>query len=627
VTMMVPDRQAIMKVKLASQGYQTNDALSKKFFTLYKLCEEQLSKQRHYDFGLRNILSVLRTAGVNLRIELNKNLQQPKIDLEEMLMMRTLRDMNLSKLVADDVELFISLLHDIFPSQKDPEKRRYDAEEEALRKMIEKQGLVHHESWVNKIVQLYETSLVRHGLMMVGPAGSGKTTATRVLLEALSEVSDKHQMVRMNPKAITAEQMFGQNDVISGEWTHGIFSSLWAKYNDIRKHRTWIVCDGPVDAIWIENLNTVLDDNKLLTLANGDRVPMTDNVRLLFEVENLANASPATVSRAGIVYVSGTDLGYAPLVQAWLRRRLQGKTSEEGGEVKVSSGPNQARETEVPILERLYQKYIEAPSTLDWLNKNCTQVLPMLATHTVVNLLTLLEALLVEAVDQQKCYPEDALERIFIYAMFWSVGALLEQDDRVKMHKFLASLAGPFMPPAAVDKGETGYEFYVKMSTPTLEWARWEAPVWSYPAERFQFSTCLVPTVDSARAEFLIDRCMHKLHHPVLLVGSSGTAKTSIALQYMLGQAGATNPLLLKKVNFSSATTAGMFQTSIEADIEKRQGKTYAPSGGRLLTVFLDDLSMPEVNKWGDQPTLEIVRQLIETGGTISWRRISAATA
>ena len=73
--------------------------------------------------------------------------------------------------------------------------------------------------------------------------------------------------------------------------------------------------------------------------------------------------------------------------------------------------------------------------------------------------------------------------------------------------------------------------------------------------------------------------------------------------------------MLLKKVNFSSATTAGMFQTSIEADIEKRQGKTFAPAGGRKMTVFLDDLSMPQVNVWGDQPTLELVRQLIESNG------------
>lgn len=183
---MVPDSGIIIKVKLASVGYLSFEILSKKFNVLYGLCQEQLSKQRHYDFGLRNILSVLRTAGANLRIELKKGGGAgSRARLEEMLMMRTLRDMNLSKLVGDDVGLFNSLLRDLFPNQPDPEKMRYEEVEAALAMVIEKNKLVPHKSWIAKIIQLYETSLVRHGLMMIGPAGAGKTRAIWCLVQSL----------------------------------------------------------------------------------------------------------------------------------------------------------------------------------------------------------------------------------------------------------------------------------------------------------------------------------------------------------------------------------------------------------------------------------------------------------
>jgi dynein heavy chain len=72
---------------------------------------------------------------------------------------------------------------------------------------------------------------------------------------------------------------------------------------------------------------------------------------------------------------------------------------------------------------------------------------------------------------------------------------------------------------------------------------------------------------------------------------------------------------LFKRINFSSATSPSLFQASIETECDNKIGKDFAPPQNKKMVVFVDDMSMPFVNKWGDQITLEIVRQLIEQGG------------
>jgi len=356
VSMMVPDRRIIMKVKLASVGYKEFENLSKKFNILYKLCEEQLSKQRHYDFGLRNILAVLRTAGNIKRTE-------PAGTAEEMIMARTLRDMNLSKFVAQDIPLFESLLRDIFPNQLNIPKKIYKDLEGACREVMLTDNLAEEPNWFLKIIQLYETSLVRHGFMLVGPAGSGKTCIANTLNKARTKLGDKHMSIRLNPKSITGQQMYGVMNPVTGDWTPGVFSELWSKYNSkaYNKQNTWLTCDGPVDAIWIENLNTVLDDNRILTLANSDRIPMADNVRMVFEVENLDNASPATVSRCGIVYVSESDLDWKPLQHSWVRDRISNK---------VNSSPDEEK-----WIGEMIDKYFVKPNLFIYLIKTQTYIM------------------------------------------------------------------------------------------------------------------------------------------------------------------------------------------------------------------------------------------------------------
>lgn len=599
VTMMVPDREIIIKVKLCSVGYQNFPELARKFTVLYNLCEQQLSKQKHYDFGLRNILSVLRTAGQIKRNRVS--------DPEEALLMSTLRDMNLSKLVAQDVPLFLSLISDLFPGLGMPSGLEHTAILNALATVVADEKLVLHPSWSIKVVQLYETTLVRHGIMMVGPSGSGKSRIIRCLQDTLSQTTGiSHKRSRMNPKAIRAEEMFGETDKLSGEWLDGIFAAMWAKYNDRnRKDIHWIICDGPVDALWIENLNTVLDDNKILTLANGDRIPMTDNVKLMFEVEDLRNASPATVSRAGIIFVSASDLDWEPVLKSWLAQKPANHAT---------------------IFASCFLRYVgtcTGPKTYGhmflFLNKNCKPSVSCARVGMIEGCCQLLDGLLSVA---DLAPTSDALaaelERLFIYAVSWSIGGLLEVDDRRKITIYIKSISeaspnatkGIF--PTFADTEDTIFEY--RVNTDSMEWERWVAPLWEYPSsiEEPDFSSMLVPTVETTRASFILGH-LHARKRAALMTGSSGTAKTSTAQIFFDNLHNDT--VRLKKICFSSATSPNMFQITLEAELDKRGGKSFGPPGGKSMTVFMDDLSMPERNEWGDQPTLELVRQLVETSG------------
>jgi dynein heavy chain len=590
VTMMVPNRQIIMKVKLAACGYQENDLLSKKFFVLYGLCEQQLSKQAHYDFGLRNILSVLRTMGSSKRANPEKS--------ETYLVMRTLRDMNMSKFVAEDVPLFLSLIDDLFPGVK-ADKATFPEVEAAMAKQVKERGLQLHPSWMSKCVQLYETYQVRHGIMVVGPTGSGKSTIMDVLAGALTDLGQKHVIWRMNPKSITAPQMFGRLDAATGDWTDGVFAVLWRRAARARNQYTWIVLDGPVDAIWIENLNTVLDDNKVLTLANGDRVQMSATMKAMFEPENLNNASPATVSRAGIIYVSDSELGWKPLVASWLANQ---------------------RRADSEALSPCFEKYV-AP-LLEVVRLECKPVMqgapwPHVSRDfcQVTTLLTLLGAAISKkeaGMVEPPQLPPQHLERLFIYCAAWALGGMLVPDDRRKFDAKLRTLVAAGVLPK-LSAQESIYEYFVGDDS---EWCGWEArvPAWQYPVgvERPKYASLVIPTVDSVRYEHLLGM-VASVGRASLLVGGPGTAKTTIVSQYIAKLN--VDLFTSKSITFSSLTTPNIFQLSIEGVVEKRQGRTYGPPAGKKMAVFIDDVSMPAYNDWGDQVTNEAVRQLLETGG------------
>ncbi|CAG4978478.1 unnamed protein product [Parnassius apollo] len=200
--------------------------------------------------------------------------------------------------------------------------------------------------------------------------------------------------------------------------------------------------------------------------------------------------------------------------------------------------------------------------------------------------------------------------------MMWSLGTVLELDERARMAEFMTKLPVKMDWPRARSKEWVmPFEYMVNESG---VWQHWSESVedYIYPSDSVpEYASILVPNIDNVCISFLIDT-IAKQNKAVLLIGEQGTAKTVMLKSYM--QKYDSEVKLFKIVNFSSATTPNMFQRIIESYVEKRVGMTYGPPSGRSMTVFVDDINMPVVNEWGDQVTNEIVRQMMEYGGFYS---------
>ncbi|XP_070082664.1 dynein axonemal heavy chain 9 isoform X4 [Equus caballus] len=577
--MVVPDFELICEIMLVAEGFIEARLLARKFITLYQLCKELLSKQDHYDWGLRAIKSVLVVAGSLKRGDPDRP--------EDQVLMRSLRDFNIPKIVTDDMPVFMGLIGDLFPTLDVP--RRRDPNFEALvRKAVVDLKLQAEDNFVLKVVQLEELLAVRHSVFVVGSAGTGKSQVLRSLHKTYQVMKRRPVWTDLNPKAVTNDELFGIINPATREWKDGLFSSIMRELANITHDGPkWILLDGDIDPMWIESLNTVMDDNKVLTLSSNERIPLNPTMRLLFEISHLRTATPATVSRAGILYINPADLGWNPPVSSWIDRR----------EIQ----------TERANLTILFDKYL--PTCLDTLRTRFKKIIPIPEQSMVQTLCYLLECLLTKEDIPADC-PKETYELYFVFAAIWAFGGAMVQDQLVDYQaEFSKWWLTEFKTVKFPSQG-TVFDYYIDPETKKFE-------PWSTLIPQFEFDpelplqACLVHTSETIRVCYFLEQLMER-QRPVMLVGTAGTGK-SVLVGAKLASLSAEE-YLVKNVPFNYYTTSAMLQAVLEKPLEKKAGRNYGPPGNKKLVYFIDDMNMPEVDAYGTVQPHTIIRQHLDYG-------------
>ncbi|KAI4504209.1 hypothetical protein M0802_000680 [Mischocyttarus mexicanus] len=581
ISMMIPDSSMIAEINLFGEGFQETRVLARKVFTLYTLAQQQLSKQHHYDFGLRGIVTLTRYAGWKKRL-------YPDLADDE-------ANMNVAKLTSDDLPLFLGITTDLFPTVDVP---TVDYEEiiDYITKEAIKLKLQPIRSIITKVIQLYETKNSRHSTMIVGESNTAKTVIWRILQNTISEMKNDGKagyssvhVYPINPKALNLSELYGEYNLSTGEWLDGVISSIMRKTCSSESlDEKWILFDGPVDAVWIENMNSVMDDNKILTLINNERITMPEQVSLLFEVEDLGVASPATVSRAGMVYNDYKDLGWRPLVKSWLQNHKE----------KVGF---------VEQMKELFERFVDP--TLEFKRQKCEELVPVPELNSVQSLCKLLDVLAIPKTSVELGNDEEAFSTIcriwFLFCTVWSLCGSVNEDSRQKVDNFMREIEGSF------PLRDTVYEYYVDVRQRSfVSWEEKLSQNWKFQPGT-PFYKIIVPTVDTVRYDYIVSNLLIN-GYPVLLVGPVGTGKSSIARSALESLDNIKYGLLV--INMSAQTTSNNVQEAIESRLEKRTKAVYVPLGNKTMITFMDDFNMPMKETYGAQPPLELIRQWIDYG-------------
>lgn len=630
VAMSRPDKELIAEVMLYSQGFSQAKGLARQAVPFFDACAVRLTKQAHYDFGLRALKSVLISSGGLKRSRLTLGSQgQVEQELEPQILVQSICETIAPKLISGDIDTMECVQKECFPGieyvPSDLENLRKAITTEAAEK-----GFVVTEAWMTKIIQLYQIQAIHHGVMLVGRSGSGKSAIWKVLLQAMQRLEGVEGVYHLiDPKVMSKEALYGSLDSTTREWTDGLFTSILRKIVDNLRgedsKRHWIVFDGDVDPEWVENLNSVLDDNKLLTLPNGERLNLPPNVRILFEVENLKYATLATVSRCGMVWFSEDTVTSDMMLSNYLDG-LRSSLFEEADDDTTgrSSAHSLSIQSQVAnvvhrslAVEGLLRTALSEAQGLG----HIMEFSEIRCVNTMFSLINRSCRAIIAYNIQHDDFPleQDQIEAFIskklLLALTWAFVGDCPLTERKTFGEYICGLTTVDLPLL----GEASSIIDYDVSLPNAEWTPWRSQVPSIDVNTHSIvqTDVVIPTLDTVRHEDILYSWLAE-HKPLVLCGPPGSGKTMTLFAALRK----LPDMETVGLNFSSATTPELLIKTFDQYCEYRKtlnGVVMSPSQvGRWLVLFCDEINLPAPDKYGSQRVISFLRQLVEQNGF--WR-------
>ncbi|XP_068082912.1 cytoplasmic dynein 2 heavy chain 1 [Anabrus simplex] len=574
VVMSRPDNELIAEVILYCEGFRHAKSIGHKLVEVFDLSKKLLSTQTHYDWGLRALKTVLSGCGSVLKTSRKTSGLGALDEAGEMeLVVQALRLNTLSKLTFADSSRFDSLVKDIFPGVTFT-SGGYEKLTSALQDSCNELGLLPNKNQIRKCVELYEQLQQRMGVVIVGPSGSGKTTLCLLLKTALAKLGQAVKQHTINPKAIPRTQLLGQIDLDTRQWTDGVLTlSAQQVHSEPPEVHSWILCDGDVDPEWIESLNSVLDDNRLLTLPSGWRIQFGPNVNFLFETHDLSYASPATVSRMGMIFLSDEDIDLKDLVSAWIKNQP---------------------ENNVNFVTQLIEDHFYR--AVQWVISQGELVIPTSLVGVVQNGLSQL-------------YNVTSRSH-FTVALIRGLGGNLTPASREAFIKQVFDWTGEYVP----DVNRLAYCFYNAqrdcLDTYTTDGSQsWE------DLNSSGDTLPLILTADVKRTLDVVEPWLQPTtRQHFMLVGPPGCGK-SLLLSYCFAKLRATEVATIHCSAQINPQHVLQKLSQVCMVISSNTGRVYRPRNSERLILYFKDLNLARPDKWGTSMLVAFLQQVITYNG------------